>query len=197
MSEEATHAVFNPRHEADTFFGAIGEDPDLAGFFDFLKPKGVELVSLGSKPMLGPGAAGEDVRLLQTLLQEAGVKVTVTGVYDLATGEAVNAFRVRSGLVSSVKMDTPVWQALEVFINTARQQKAKASAANMQAQAMNVLSTASTMIPTQAGAQTPAPISPAAPAEPPGWGAKEYVMLGGGVLLLGALGFAIYKSFSE
>ena len=63
-------------------------------------------------PILKMGAQGHDVRILQQELGNAGYNVSVTGVFDEATHEAVLAFQRDASLEVTGTVDRATWHAL-------------------------------------------------------------------------------------
>ncbi|MBC9783948.1 peptidoglycan-binding protein [Heliobacterium chlorum] len=63
-------------------------------------------------PELAEGATGEDVQRLQRLLDAAGYPVTVTGVFDQATLNALRTFQSEVGINPTGRADLETWLAL-------------------------------------------------------------------------------------
>lgn len=72
---------------------------------------GVDL-TLASYPTLRSGAQGKAVEALQCLLQERGLKKSVTGGFGSGTLAAVNAYRASKGWSRNGVVSRPVWTAL-------------------------------------------------------------------------------------
>ncbi len=73
----------------------------------------ISLLSAGARPLvLKRGSYGESVWRLQRSLRAAGVKVTINGVYDWQTVEAVRDYREAVDLPDLQTTDAKVWQAL-------------------------------------------------------------------------------------
>jgi hypothetical protein len=80
-------------------------------------------------PTLGPGSKGDVVVWAQEHLVSAGQPVSINGVFDSNTQNAVAAQQSAAGLPATGQIDTPTWQALLRYVPAPRTWTAKASAA--------------------------------------------------------------------
>jgi hypothetical protein len=78
-------------------------------------PHWVTLLSAGPRPVLKTGSAGVGVRTVQRSLNAASTsnRIAVTGVWDDATGAALEAWQDRQGLPTTWIMAASSWSALQ------------------------------------------------------------------------------------
>jgi len=78
------------------------------------RPTWVALLSRGSRPLLKYGSGGEAVRRLQRALTAAGsAGVSVTGVFEARTRDAVNRYQHAHGLPATGVVTSDLWQLLQ------------------------------------------------------------------------------------
>jgi len=59
------------------------------------------------------GDSGLEVLTVQTLLKDAGSKISLTGCYDIAMVSAVRSFQKKNGLEITGKVDKPTYKKLK------------------------------------------------------------------------------------
>ena len=78
------------------------------------RPTWVALLSRGSQPLLKYGSGGEAVRRLQRALTAAGsAGVSVTGVFETRTRDAMRRYQHAHGLPATGVVTTDVWKLLQ------------------------------------------------------------------------------------
>lgn len=115
------------KREAELFYRYAGhglaglaaqnsDDPALAGFFDFLKPK--QDKTYRQRPTISMGATGSDVTDVQRILG-----VAQSGTFDFNTEMAVKAFQTARGIGANGVVAGQTWAALlgETYVDPAAQ----------------------------------------------------------------------------
>jgi len=74
-----------------------------------------------SRPTLSRGSAGDQVAILQSALNRAGISVDVTGIFGSATESAVRTFQQRQGIPVTGVVDSTTWDRLAPYIDNNRQ----------------------------------------------------------------------------
>ncbi len=69
-----------------------------------------------SWPVVRQGARGERVRVIQSLLNQRGLRVTVDGAFGIATTNAVKTFQRSHGLTVDGHVGTATWTRLIVTL---------------------------------------------------------------------------------
>jgi peptidoglycan hydrolase-like protein with peptidoglycan-binding domain len=69
-----------------------------------------------SWPVVRQGARGERVRVIQSLLNQRGLRVTVDGAFGIATTHAVKTFQRSHGLTVDGHVGTATWTRLIVTL---------------------------------------------------------------------------------
>jgi peptidoglycan hydrolase-like protein with peptidoglycan-binding domain len=78
------------------------------------RPTWVALLSRGSQPLLKYGSGGEAVRRLQRALTAAGsAELSVTGVFEARTRDAVSRYQRAHGLPATGVVTSDVWKLLQ------------------------------------------------------------------------------------
>lgn len=187
-----TTSQYDREHEARIFYQLAGhnlaglavefEDPNLGGFFDFLKPKGDK--TYRQKPTLAKGAKGADVVEVQRLLG-----IQQSGNFDFTTETAVKAYQTQYGIQANGVVAGQTWAALlgEVYVDPA--QAAATTAAGVQ----GVVDVVGGLFgqffkpPTATQEQLMTP-----PTQEVSRGPSIYMLIGGGAVALVLSGAALY-----
>ena len=77
---------------------------------------GVAHVTAARWPLVGPGAHGERVRVIQDMLRARGLRVQVDGVYRKSTTSAVRAFQRRIRVAVDGRVSAGIWPKLVVTV---------------------------------------------------------------------------------
>lgn len=165
-------------------------DEDLAGFFDFLKPKSR---TYATKPVLSKGATGAVVEELQTLLG-----MQPDGDFGFNTEMEVRSYQTSQGIPATGVVNDQTWAALlgEQFKaqQTAEQKAETAAAITAGAGAITDLISQFVIPPANQEELLSAPVEVPEPSGP-SWG--TIAIVGGAVVVLGAGGFFLYRSISR
>ncbi|MCK1794804.1 peptidoglycan DD-metalloendopeptidase family protein [Streptomyces sp. XM4193] len=103
----ATGNVTGPHLHFETHTGGLGAVVDPV---PFMSARGVDL--RGGWCRLNPGASGQRVRAVQSLMNQRGAGLVVDGAYGKVSSDAVKAFQKSKGLVADGQVGPLTWPVL-------------------------------------------------------------------------------------